>query len=137
MENHASIKPCIKCGSIRRYPAPPSRKTGQCINCNANHYKNNSQKIIEKINEWQKENTNKVRENKIKWKKNNKQKVEAQNKVLHAVKKNKLTHVTLCKCQDCEKPAEHYHHENYLKPLEVIPLCNKCHNLRHTKRNLT
>ena len=34
-------------------------------------------------------------------------------------------------CVQCGTPNAHAHHEDYSKPLEVIWLCRKCHNLVH------
>ena len=37
------------------------------------------------------------------------------------------------KCEDCGIQAEHYHHEDYAKPLDVVPLCQACHTKRHNQ----
>lgn len=34
-------------------------------------------------------------------------------------------------CVDCENLAARYHHEDYAYPLDIIPLCEKCHSIRH------
>ena len=52
-------------------------------------------------------------------------------KIAHAI----FTHIPISKiqmCEDCnEREAEHRHHEDYSKPLEVKFLCRKCHNKIH------
>lgn len=35
------------------------------------------------------------------------------------------------KCTICHKQAQEYHHPDYSKPLEVIPLCMSCHKFIH------
>lgn len=42
------------------------------------------------------------------------------------------------KCMKCGLVAKHgieWHHPDYSKPLEVIPLCKKCHGLAHRLGN--
>lgn len=39
------------------------------------------------------------------------------------------------KCVDCGFWASHYHHDDYLKPLEVKPLCVSCNRLRGRAKN--
>ena len=53
-----------------------------------------------------------------------------------AVADNTLPRISKTKCHDCGKQAEHYHHEDYDKPLAVIQLCAKCHSKRHDKREV-
>ena len=38
---------------------------------------------------------------------------------------------TSLQCAHCENMASHYHHPDYDKPLEVIPLCTQCHGMAH------
>ena len=38
-------------------------------------------------------------------------------------------------CTDCEKPATQYDHRDYLKPLEVYPVCRGCNRRRGTAAN--
>lgn len=34
------------------------------------------------------------------------------------------------KCVDCGKPADHYDHRDYMKPLDVSPVCRSCNSRR-------
>jgi hypothetical protein len=63
--------------------------------------------------------------------KNNPRKIEARKQVHDAVKKGIILPVSQCICKDCGVTARDYHHENYLLPLEVVPLCRGCHIKRH------
>jgi len=51
--------------------------------------------------------------------------------VQYAIRSGKLQKSSACICQDCGKAANQYHHEDYSKPLDVIPLCKHCHIQRH------
>ncbi len=51
--------------------------------------------------------------------------------VQNAVKGGALPPVRACNCFVCGKQARHYHHVDYDKPLEVIPVCVKCHSKVH------
>ena len=55
------------------------------------------------------------------------------NKVLNEVRRGRMPGIRTQMCDDCGMGAEHYHHVDYDKPLEVIPLCAKCHHKRHAK----
>jgi len=35
-------------------------------------------------------------------------------------------------CVDCGKPARHYDHRDYTKPLDVVPVCISCNYRRGT-----
>lgn len=37
-------------------------------------------------------------------------------------------------CQDCGGSAVDLHHEDYERPLDVVPLCEGCHFKRHGKK---
>ena len=42
-----------------------------------------------------------------------------------------LPHPTTVKCVDCDDFAYDYHHPDYSRPFDVIPLCRACHVARH------
>lgn len=46
--------------------------------------------------------------------------------VCQAVAKGELAPIKTLRCTDCAKPAEHYDHRDYSKPLEVEPVCMQC-----------
>ena len=43
-----------------------------------------------------------------------------------------------CICADCGNQAKHYHHESYAEQdrLNVVPLCSRCHKLRHMSKEI-
>ena len=55
------------------------------------------------------------------------------NPVQHAVNTGALPPARECNCFVCGKPAQHYHHVDYAKPLEVMPVCVKCHGATRRK----
>jgi len=60
-------------------------------------------------------------------------KAKASQAVWNACAAGKLPKVSTKQCNDCGKTAQEYHHESYLPEyrLIVIPLCRRCHTLRH------
>ena len=97
------------------------------------YYQENKEKIIKANRKWVIENPQRVKE--IRKKSYDKVgritdlvKMKAQNTANCRIKiEDKL-------CEDCNDKAQERHHEDYDKPLEVVLLCKKCHNKRHTKR---
>lgn len=65
------------------------------------------------------------------------EKVSARLQVSKAVSSGKIPRVDQCKCAMCGQKAEEYHHEDYGKPLDVMPLCVKCHAFRHGRIKVT
>lgn len=61
------------------------------------------------------------------WMKNNPEKRKAQKAVTDAVRSGKIPRVTSMKCKMCGNAAKEYHHDDYSKPLDVVPLCVSCH----------
>jgi len=67
------------------------------------------------------------------WQNRNPIKKKAAHTVHYAVTKGDLPNAASCACVDCSAQAEEYHHESY-KPehwLDVVPLCRRCHMIRH------
>ncbi len=47
-----------------------------------------------------------------------------------AVRKGLLKPAKECTCVDCGKQARDYDHRDYNKPLDVVPVCRSCNQLR-------
>lgn len=71
------------------------------------------------------------RKSAAKERKNKPEKTNAHKQVREAVRKGILLPISQCVCVDCGITACDYHHENYLFPLEVVPLCRACHIKKH------
>ena len=95
------------------------------------HYLLNKEKYNEKNALWAKTNKKKDQELKQLSRLRYPEKFRARNLVAKAIQKGTLISVKQCLCVDCQSQANHYHHEDYAKPLEVIPLCAACHSKRH------
>jgi len=78
------------------------------------YYETNREKIISQIREYQQRNP---------------EKKSALNLVYKAIKRGILIRPDNCSNPKCDNTENiEGHHEDYSKPLEVIWLCNKCHN---------
>lgn len=64
----------------------------------------------------------------------NKPKINAKRSVAYAVKTGRLPRAYNLPCFDCIGDAAHFHHFSYARSdrLKVVPLCRKCHRLRHS-----
>ncbi len=78
-------------------------------------------------NNWRKENGY---HSEIKWKQNNPEKVKAQRLLNYAVR---VGLVEKKPCSICNNIKSQAHHEDYLKPLDVIWFCALCHKHHHLK----
>lgn len=56
-------------------------------------------------------------------------------KIKLEVKMGRMPKVTTLLCVDCGKPAKCYDHRDYLKPLDVEPVCISCNKLRGAAMN--
>jgi hypothetical protein len=100
-------------------------------------YEENKEKILERNREYRQtdkakiDKAKKVREYNL----GNPQKYKAHNAVNNCIRDGKLPRTKTLICSICnEKQAEHYHHPNGYEPehwLDVIPVCNICHNNLH------
>jgi hypothetical protein len=56
------------------------------------------------------------------------EKTKAHQIIHHAIEAGKFPRVNTLTCHRCHvNQAEHYHHPDYSKPMDVIPLCVQCH----------
>ena len=147
-------KPCIKCGSTDRQKPGPGRKFGNCKVCakarDKKWYQANLKETKARNKTWRQNNSDRYRARNEAWaKKNpdkrqaiiktyreaNPEKFAAHKAVEKAVRRGDLPRVSTCDCRDCGIQATEYHHEDYSKPLDVEPLCKKCHTKRHNPDN--
>ena len=119
------FKMCTKCGqclSILVFSKNPKRKDGLsswCKSCVA---------VYKKV--YRAHNKKKRSENSRVYNKKHKNRIIAVSTVYRAVRDGKIVRPN--KCQLCNEPREPIgHHEDYLLPLAVLWLCNKCHRKRH------
>jgi hypothetical protein len=99
-----------------------------------NYRINNRDKVNVQMKKWRDKNPENQKKAMARWKKKNKN-----NKT--AILKNKARGKAKYKldiskkiCEDCKiNKANHRHHEDYSKPLDVIYLCYKCHGIRTRK----
>lgn len=54
--------------------------------------------------------------------------------VSQEVLKGRIPRASELKCKHCEGPACSYHHDDYEAPLDVVPVCNRCHVLVHNQK---
>lgn len=63
-----------------------------------------------------------------------KDRAKSRKRVRTAIENGSLPHPTTQNCKLCSNPAEEYHHTDYSKPLDVMPLCCACHDKKHRIR---
>ena len=148
-------KRCTRCKetkSINEFSKDKSRKDGisaSCKQCVNQYRKDNWIKIKELMSTWNKKNRNKSIEYEHKYKHSPKGKIihrkhmenysgkypekrKANHIVNNSIQSGKLPPVNSLTCSRCGiKQAEHYHHPDYTKPLEIIPVCIDCHTEIH------
>lgn len=62
------------------------------------------------------------------------ERVRANYLVNRAVRTKQIPPVKERACDCCGEAARHYHHPDYSKPLEVVPLCESCHRRAHSSQ---
>lgn len=59
------------------------------------------------------------------------ERVRAAGLVNYAVKSGELPQISTQRCAGCGQQATEYHHPDYSRPLDVVPLCHSCHKRVH------
>ena len=119
---------CIKCGKNKSFDSFPPRKDSKfgirhsCKVCNEKYQK--------KYRKTHKEALNIQKRAYIK---RNYKKQKAHWTISNMVKRGKLERIFTKECYCCNKQAEEYHHPDYSKPKDVIPVCIPCHRYIHTE----
>lgn len=153
-------KPCIKCG--QDFPATNEyfHKSKSCTSgivniCKGCHNKANKQwreshpeqmreyqntyvdkhpeKVKQSKQEYYEKNADKLYLKAKRHRENSPDKYAAHTAVSTAMRNGVLPPIKECKCQKCDKQAQHYHHWSYEPEhwLDVIPLCATCHRKEH------
>ena len=78
------------------------------------------------------QNKERIKEQKARSRAAGRHKNNARRKVQYMVQSGQWPPATFWLCNDCDKKAQHYHHEDYSQPLNVEPLCTRCHGIRHS-----
>ena len=133
---------CKECGDTLRY-----KKGHKCITCHAirrkQWKKNNHEKVLAGRRKHNAKPETKIRMRKYsqEYRRKNPNKKGfkvpkirqvAMSKVRREVILNNIPPASEMTCADCGKTAKHYHHKDYLKPLDIVPLCVSCHLYRHS-----
>lgn len=53
--------------------------------------------------------------------------------IMDRIKRGDLPSARTLTCSVCGQPADSYHHADYNKPLDVIPVCSGCHGFIHQR----
>lgn len=118
-------KTCNRCHEvkphyIRKSGHKADKPVGLCVDC-AREYK---RKYRERTSEYNREYSKRraPRDN---------IKMRAVSRSLRMVRDGLVPEATSCLCFVCGECAEEYHHVDYTKPTEVIPVCRSCHQRWH------
>lgn len=106
----------------------------KCKNCTRLEYRKRRMNNIEthkrKDRNYYLRNRDKILKKRKKYNRENKNKTSARAKVMYAVYSGKLRRPN--KCSNCNiRCLPDAHHKDYSKPLEVIWLCRRCHQIVH------
>lgn len=136
-----STKSCTKCHETKpldAFPVDTKMKSGRDSWCRKCRSKSVTQrrKVVraERLayeREYRTRNRPRRNEQSRQYKIAHRDRIRANLTVQRAMSNGKLQHISLCFCAQCGNSAKEYHHEDYSKPLAVIPLCKSCHRLWH------
>lgn len=71
------------------------------------------------------------REYRKQYRKDNPEKTKAHDKVTDEIRAGRLKPASSFQCAFCDSQAAHYHHNDYSKPLEILPVCYQHHSDIH------
>lgn len=139
------MKTCSKCkrtlalGEFYKRKRSPDGHQAYCKECERSHkaayspayHKTPKGRQIKTRYQRRRRQTAKGREEahraKARYNAKNPEKIRAKTAIAHEVRAGRLPQVGTQACATCGDPAQEYHHENYERPLAVIPLCRLCH----------
>jgi len=70
-----------------------------------------------------------------KYRREHPERIRAKNFVHWKVRQGQIPPISSQVCEMCGQQAENYHHSDYSKPLDIMPLCRKCHLALHKEMN--
>jgi len=82
---------------------------------------------------WAARHPQKIKRRQARYRAESPEKNKAHTAIHNAVSRGKIPSASSLSCIDCGGQAQEYHHPDYTKPMEVVPLCIKCHKRRHWK----
>ena len=125
-----NIKVCKKCGAekpLSEYYKSGSGTEGSCKDCRKEGVRQNRKIKIEHYREYDRKRGNRQDISYLKEYRNQyPNKYKAHSKVNNALRDGKLTKKQFCEYCEVECNTVGHHHD-YLKPLEVVWLCQGCH----------
>ena len=69
--------------------------------------------------------------------KRNRSKRNAHGMVYWATERGHIPKAAELNCEKCDEKATDYHHDDYERPMDVRPLCARCHALLHVEQNVS
>jgi ribosomal protein S27AE len=130
---------CCKCKELKpeeSFYKDRTQKTGRgsyCKDCfrayNSEKTKKDRDKYIEKSRNYRERNKNIISEKQKIYQANNREKIIAHGLVRRALEKGTIIKKELC--EKCGEPSVLSHHEDYSKPLDIMWLCLRCHQILH------
>lgn len=134
-------KRCGRCGEekpvseFNRMSSSADGRQGYCRRCNAlqrrNHYAANSDAENDRQRAYNQANREAIQARNRRYNSLNPDRVRATGLVNYAVKSGELPHISTQQCAGCGQQAVEYHHPDYSRPFDVVPLCHSCHKRVH------
>lgn len=137
----AMIKRCSKCRKVKplaEFHRDAGRKDGHSKRCKvcmtelSRSYdaKNRGQRK-EAAKQYRENNKEEHKKKVHDYRARNKDTVRAAAKLHLAIADGTMPSASKLNCDICGRQAQDYHHPDYSKPLDVIPLCRSCHRRLH------
>ena len=103
---------------------------GKNIQKNRRSYQNNKSKNAERIKRYYQSHKEAISNNSKRWYQENKEKWLAKKIVYIAIKTGRIKKRNICEI--CYNSPTIMHHYDYMKPVDIIELCQACHSRLHS-----
>lgn len=134
-------KRCGRCdeekpvSEFNRMRSAADGRQAYCRQCNAlsrrAYYAENRETEHAKMLAYTRENRDAIQRRARRYREQYPERVRATSMVNHAVKSGELPHISTQQCACCGQQAVGYHHPDYSRPFDVVPLCHSCHKRTH------